>query len=225
MASYLTDQDRRRVSEAVVAAESHTAGEIVTVLADRSDGYSDVALAWAALVAFLALGLLAIAPGFYLGLIERVSGGWIQDWTPRELFAVAAGVAAAKFGGMVLLQLIPPLRFFLIPGPIKAKRVHDRALSVFRVGAEARTTGSTGILIYLSMRERRAEVLADAAIAAKVDVSVWTDALAALLAEVKRGDVAGGMCAAVERVGVVLSEHFPRQDDDVNELPDRLIEV
>jgi len=33
------------------------------------------------------------------------------------------------------------------------------------------------------------------------------------------------MCAAVERVGVVLSEHFPRHDDDVNELPDRLIEV
>ena len=68
-------------------------------------------------------------------------------------------------------------------------------------------------------------MLADAAISSKVDPAVWADALEALLVEVRRGDVAGGLCAAVERVGVVLAQHFPRQDDDVNELPDRLIEV
>jgi len=34
-----------------------------------------------------------------------------------------------------------------------------------------------------------------------------------------------GIIAAVERVGAVLAEHFPRAEDDVNELPDRLIEV
>ena len=223
--AYLTPADHQRVSEAVARAEAGTAGEVVTVLADSSDGYSDVALAWAAAVALIGLAGLAIAPDFYLGLIERLAGGWVHDWTPRELFTVAAVIATVKFAGMMLLQFIPALRFFLVPSPIKAKRVHERALRAFRVGAEQRTTGRTGVLIYLSMREHRAEVLADAAVATKVEPEIWADALEALLARVRNGDVAGGMCAAIERVGAVLGEHFPRRADDANELPDRLIEV
>ena len=221
----LNEADHRLVSDAVGRAESGTAGEIVTVLTDRSDGYTDVALAWAALIAFVGLSALAIAPDFYIGLFERLSGGWVHDWTTRELFTLAAFVAAAKFAGMMLLQLVPALRFLLIPGPIKAKRVHDRALRAFRIGAEQRTTGRTGVLIYLSMREHRAEVLADSSIAEKVDAEVWAQALEALLGHVRKGEIAAGMSAAVERVGVVLAEHFPRLADDVNELPDRLIEV
>lgn len=221
----LSEADHQRVSEAVARAESGTAGEIVTVLADRSDGYSEVALAWAALVALIALAALALAPDFYLGLVDTLLGNWMHAWTAREVFTLAVVVAALKFGGMVLLQLIPALRFFLVPGPIKTKRVHDRALHAFRIGAEQRTTARTGVLIYLSMREHRAEVLVDAAIASKVDPEVWAEALAALLAEVRRGDVAGGLCAAVDQVGGVVALHFPRQDSDLNELPDRLIEV
>ncbi|VWX52178.1 TPM domain-containing protein [Novosphingobium sp. 9U] len=224
-ASYLSEADHQRISQAVARAEGGTAGEVVTVLADRSDGYSDVALAWAALIALISLVALAIAPGFYMGVAEWFLGGWVHEWTPRELFTLAAIVATLKFAGMVLLLMIPALRFFLIPGPIKAKRVHERALRAFRVGAEQRTSGRTGILIYLSMREHRAEVLADAAIASKVDAEVWADALEALLAQVRRGEIAGGLCAAVEKVGAVLAVHLPRLPDDVNELPDRLIEV
>ena len=223
--SYLTEDGRLRISQAVAQAEGSTAGEIVTVLADRSDGYSDVALAWAALIALLVLTALAAAPDSALEFAERLRGGWVHDWTPRELFTLAGVVSASAFGAMVLLQLFPALRFLLVPGPIKTKRVHDRALQAFRMGAEQRTTGRTGILIYLSMREHRAEVLADAAIASQVEPEIWADALAAMLVHVRRGDVASGMCAAVEKVGAVLAVHVPRQDDDVNELPDRLIEV
>lgn len=221
----LDDADHLRVTQAVARAERGTSGEIVTVLAESSDGYSDVALAWASLVSLLSLAALAIASDFYLGVADRLLGHWMHAWTARELFTLAALVAALKFGGMVLLQLIPAVRFGLVPSPIKAKRVHQRALQAFRLGAERRTSGRTGVLIYLSMREHRAEVLADAAIASQVDADVWADALAALLNDVRRGDVASGLCAAVEKVGVVLSAHLPHQPGDRNELPDRLIEV
>lgn len=60
------------------------------------------------------------------------------------------------------------------------------------------------------MRERRAEVLAEVGIASKVADDVWADALNALLAELRRGDVAAGMCAAVDQVGSVLVIHVPR---------------
>lgn len=222
---YLNDEDHRRVSAAVSKAESGTAGEIVTILAERSDGYFDVALVWAAITALVALCAMAIAPDFYLHIYEWIAGGWIIEWTPRDLFFLAAMVAALKFGGMLLLQLWVPLRFFLIPGRVKTARVHARAIRAFRIGAESRTHGRTGILIYLSMREHRAEILADATIAAKVPAEVWGDAMAAMLGELKQGHIANGMIAAIEQVGVILAENFPRAEDDQNELPDRLIEV
>jgi putative membrane protein len=221
----LSTDDHRRVSEAVAAAEAHSAGEIVTIIADRSDSYGDVALAWSALAALLAVLALAAAPEFYLGLYERLVGGWVHQWSPRELLTLAAAAATLKFGAVWLAQLWPPLRFLLILPSVKDARVRARAVACFKVGAERRTHGRTGILIYLSMREHRAEIVADAAIAGKVEPEVWGEAMAAMIAEIRAGRIADGMCAAVMRVGAVLAEHFPRAGDDQNELPDRLIEV
>ncbi len=103
-----------------------------------------------------------------------------------------------------------PIRFALIPGPVKTARVHARAIAHFKVGAERRTHGRTGIMIYLSMREHRAEIVADEPIAEKVAAEVWGDAMADMLVEIKQGHIAEGMAAGVRDVGVVLSEHFPR---------------
>jgi len=223
--SHLTADDRKRVSDAVSAAESRTAGEIVTILADRSDGYSDVALAWATLCAFLEIAAFALTPQYHLDAYAPVRGDWTAEWTAGGMFTLVGTMAAIIYAVVFLIQQWQPLKFWLIPPPIKTARVHDRAVRAFRIGAERRTHGRTGILIYLSMRERRAEIVADEAIASKVDPEVWGDAMEAMLAELKRGKVADGMIAAVERVGKVLAEHFPVEDGDTNELPDRLIEV
>lgn len=222
---YLSEADHDRVTAAVGAAESHTSGEIVTIVAGRSDGYVDIALAWAAIVAFTALTVLSIFPDFYLGLADDLLGHWQHEWTPQKVLVLALGVATVKFVGMLLLQLWPPLKFFLIPSHIATLRTRARATAYFRTGAQGRTTGKTGVLIYLSLAEHHAEILADRAIAAKVGPEVWGEAMAAMLVELKAGRLADGMIAAVEQVGVVLAAHFPRAEDDINELPDRLIEV
>jgi len=224
-ASHLDEAGHRLVSDAVGAAEANTSGEIVTIVAERSDGYTDVALCWAVGAAFLAMVIYASIPEFYLAKIDWLLGNWQSDWTLREVLTIGLGIGVAKFIGVMLLQLIPAVKFLLVPGRIKTARTHARATNLFRVGTERRTTGRTGILIYLSMREHRAEILADRAIADKVDAEVWGDAMAAMLAEIRQGRVAEGMVAAVEEVGKVLAQHFPRADDDHNELPDRLIEI
>lgn len=221
----MTDADRARVSEAVSAVERRTAGEVVTIVTRQSDNYAEMALLWSIFVAFLALAALALFPDFYLGIYDRLTGSWMQEWQPREVFGVALLVASLKFAGMWLLQLWQPLRLFLVPGPIKHERVRARAITCFKVGAERRTHGRTGILIYISMAEHRAEIVADEAIAGKVDAMVWGEAMAAMLSHIREGRVADGMIAAVERVGIVLAEHFPIAEGDTNELPDRLIEV
>lgn len=221
----LSEEDRDRVGAAVAAAEMRSAGEIVTILTQQSDDYRDVALAWSALVAFIAMQALAIAPDFYFGLVDGLLGRWQATWTPREILELAATVAMLKFGGMWLLQQWQRLKFRLVPRRIRNARVRARAVTCFKVGAERRTHGHTGILIYLSMREHRAEIVADAAISSMVPPEVWGEAMAAMLGPIREGRIADGMIAAVGKVGDVLAQHFPRAENDTNELPDRLIEV
>lgn len=221
----MTDADHSRITQAVHAAEMGTAGEIVTIITARSDRYQDVALWWSALVAILALAALAAFPGFYTGLLARLSNGWMSDLSTGEAFELALIVAGLKFLGMRLILQWMPLRLWLTPRIVKARRVRGRAIRYFKVGAERRTVGRTGILIYLSTDEHIAEIVADEAIHARVPDERWGSAMAALVAAAREARLADGMVAAITDVGAILAEHFPRAADDKNELPDRLIEL
>ncbi|MXO76212.1 hypothetical protein GRI40_13420 [Altererythrobacter aerius] len=223
--AYLNEAQHARISAAVAAAEEHTAGEIVTVLADRSDGYSDIQLGWAIAAATTALAVLTLFPDFFLGIVDRVLGGWNHQWHPQAVLSLALAIVILKFLAVWAIQFWQPLRFALIPGPVKKARVREAAVRKFKVGAERRTHGRTGVLLYLSMREHRAEIVADEAIASKVPAEVWGGAMADMLSHIREGRIAEGLIAGASDVGHVLAEHFPRSDDDVNELPDRLIEV
>lgn len=222
---HLNEDAQNTVSAAVTAAEANTSGEIVTVLADRSDGYTDVALLWAVAIAFSAMAMITAFPDDFTGLVDRLLGNWSHVWTPGELLTLVTAVGLLKFLGMWAIQAWQPLKFLLIPGPVKQHRVNAAAVRLFKVGADRRTHGRTGVLLYLSMREHRAEIVADEAIAGKVGPEVWGKAMADMLAEIRHGRIAEGLAAGVGDVGAVLAEHFPRAEDDQNELPDRLIEV
>jgi putative membrane protein len=130
-----------------------------------------------------------------------------------------------KFTAVLLILKWMPLRLALTPGATKHRRVRRRAVAVFKAAAERRTVGRTGVLIYLSMAERRAEIVADEAILKLTDDQTWGEAMAALLEQVRKGRPGDGICAAIGQVGVVLAEHFPRFEDDRNEIPDKLIEL
>ena len=221
----LTDPDRAAIAVAIATAEAHADGEVVPVIAREADGYGDVALAWSAVVAGLALIAISVAPGFYLGFADRVLGLWAHHWATREILEFALFVATVKFVGMWLILLWRPLRLWLTPGPVKARRVRARAMLAFTLAAKGRTRGATGVVIYLSLAERRAEIVADDAIASRVDASVWGDAMHAMLAEIRTGRIGAGMVSGINHAGAVLAEHFPRQDKGANELPDAVIEL
>src|SRR6185369_2620085 len=125
--------------------------------------------------------------------------------------------AALKLTVWLLILKWMPLRLALTPPATKHRRVRRRAISIFKAAAEQRTTGRTGLLIYLSMAERRAEIVADEAILKVTDDHTWGEAMTALIENVREGRAADGIVAAIERVGAVLSEHFPRSTADVNE--------
>jgi len=225
MVRRLSEADHDKVSSAIAAAEANTNGEIVAVATPISDPYHDVALHWAVAAMILVLAWTAWRPDWLTWWYDTLTGGWHAEPTLGELLTFLMILAVLKFTAVLLILKWMPLRLALTPGPTKHRRVRRRAVAVFKAAAERRTVGRTGVLIYLSMAERRAEIVADDAILKVTDETTWGDAMAALLADVKAGRTGDGMVAAIERVGEVLAEHFPRTDGDINEIPDKLIEL
>jgi putative membrane protein len=221
----LSEADHAKVSAAIAAAESASDGEIVAVATDLSDPYHDVALHWAVLVLIAVLAWAAACPSCLQWWMDVLLGGWRPEPSLRELLTFLMVLAVLKFTAVLLILKYMPLRLALTPGATKQRRVRRRAVTVFKAAAERRTVGRTGILIYLSMGERRAEIVADEAILKVTDASTWGEAMLALLTEVRAGRPAEGMVAAIGQVGEVLKQHFPRSATDTNEIPDKLIEL
>ena len=221
----LTPADRDLVTAAVTQAEASTSGEIVTIVARRSDSYHDVGLSWAAAAMFVVLALAAAFPAHLRALLSTLLLDWEHELADWKLLMGLLGLLILKFLLVRYLLDIMPLRMLVTPRVTKARRVRRRAILLFRTAAEARTRGRTGVLLYLSLDEHRAELVADSAINARVAPEVWGDAMAALIAGIRDGRPGDGMAQAVTQIGAVLALHFPREADDVNELPDRLIEL
>jgi putative membrane protein len=197
--------DTARIVQAIRQAETKTAGEIYCVIARHSSDYRLVPLAWAALIALvLPLPLIYLTP-----------------WTAAVIYLIQlAGFAVAS---IALSQ--PAIRFHLVPRRAKHDRAHAEAVRVFLAQGLHLTEHRTGVMIFASEAERYAVVLADGGINAKVMPDVWGNAVAALIAGIKRGQPADGFVAAIEQCGAVLAEHFPIGSGKKNELADRLLQI
>jgi len=224
MVMKLTEADHDKVSAAIAAAEAKSDGEIVAVATPISDSYHDVALHWAVAALIMVLAWAAWRPDWlrwWYGVVA--GGGWGTEPTLGELLTFLMILAVLKFTVVLLILKWLPLRLALTPGATKHRRVRRRAIALFKAAAERRTIGRTGVLIYLSIAERRAEIVADEAITRVTEPDTWGEAMTVLLVEVKQGRAGEGICAAIEQVGAVLAEHFPRSATDANEIPDKLI--
>lgn len=219
----LSQEERDLVTAAVAEAERSSDGEIVTIIAARSDAYHDVALHYAVLAMLLVPAALAFVPQAWIDWAAGLVLGWNPELTREIVMLYLFAKLAAAFLIVRLILAWQPLRLALTPGITKSRRVHRRAVELFRAGCELKTRGRTGVLLYLSLAERRAEIVADQAIADQVAPDVWGEAMAALIDEVKAGRPGAGMAEAVAKIGAVLAGILPPTLDNPNELPDRLI--
>ena len=201
--SLFSPEEEERISAAITAAERKTSGEIVAVVTDHSDSYLYVPFMWAALAALLVPWPL-------------IHFTWI---TVQWIFLIQLAVFC------VLLALIWPrhVRTALVPRAIRARHAHRRATEQFIAQNLHTTEGRTGVLIFVSVAERHAEILADKGIDDRVSDGTWQDIVDELTAEISEGRAANGFIRAVERAGKHLSQHFPPGTANPNELPDHLI--
>jgi putative membrane protein len=196
-------EDQKRISDTIASVEDKTAGEVVAVVAPESGSYYYAPYLWASGIA-----LLVPWPFIYLT--------W---WPVQWIFAIQLMVFAA------LLALLYPkaIRLSLVPSQVKRQRAHRRAVEQFLTQNMTATAERTGVLIFVSVAERYAEVIPDTGIAQKVPAATWQDVVDALTADIGAGQPAEGFVKAIQAVGRHLSEHFPPDSKPANELPNHLI--
>ena len=200
---FFTADEERRIADAINTAERSTSGEIVAVIAAESDSYIYAPFLWAAIIA-----LLVPWPFIYFT--------W---WPVQWIFALQL------LAFVVLLAIMLPrsIRLRLVPKSVKQLRAHRRAVEQFLVQNLYTTSGRTGVLIFVSVAERYAEVLADVGIDAKVPPGTWQGIVDDLTGKIAIGQAADGFVAAVTTAGQLLGTHFPPGEVDLNELPNHLI--
>src|SRR5262249_54288199 len=198
----VSEQDRARIATAIRTAEAKTSGEIVCVLARTSTDAAALPVLLAALVA-LALPWLLVA----------------LTHMPVERILV---LQVAVFVVLAVVLCLPRVRVALVPRAARRHVAHRAALEQFTMRGIARKKGRTGILIFVSLAERYARIIADEGIAGRVAQSEWQNAVDALVAHMRDGRIADGFIAAVESCGKVLAAHFPRTEKSRDELPDRI---
>jgi len=197
----LTHADHEAVTAAIHAAERRTSGQIVCVLAHASSDYAYAPILWASALALLApWPLITFTP-------------WSVQWI--YLIQLAVFIVAG------LVFSLTPLRLALVPRAVRRARAHRAALEQFVVRRVAHTRNRTGVLIFVSLAERYARIIADEAIAQKVPNAEWQAVIDALTGHMRDGHIAQGFVAAIERCGAVLAAHAP-PDGSPGELPDRL---
>jgi putative membrane protein len=196
-------KDRARIAAAIAAVEARTTGEIVCVLADRSSDTGALPILLAALAALA-------TPWALVAL------------TPLPVLTILAWQLVV-FVALALVLCLPRVRVALIPRRARRAMAFRVATEQFLTRAVSRTRDGSGILIFVSLAEHYARIIADDGIAARVPQAHWQAAVDALTAHTREGRVADGFIAAIDLCGGVLAEHFPQTGaDDPNELPDRI---
>ncbi len=214
-----TEENQRRITEAVEKAESRTSAELIPVVATASGRYDraeDIVGLW------VGLGALAVT---WL-LVQGVEAGpWGEPRPTLGLPSVVGLVLGGWVVGVVLAHLLPGLRRLFIPRGEEEAEVARAARQAFFDRRVHHTEGSTGLLLYVSLFEQRAVLLADAQVLEKLGQEKLDALCAGLVAELKKGAYVDGLCGTLESAGVALGEVLPRRAEDRNELPNTLAVV
>ena len=195
--------DRARIRQAIASAEAQTAGEIFAVVTEECEDYRFIPILWAVLAAFI-----VPLPLIYLTQVPA-SLIWLTQ--------------VATFVAFAIVLSLPQVKFLVVPRHVKREAARALAMQQFLAHGLHLTEARTGVLIFVALAERRAEIIADSGIAAKVDPAVWQGAMDRLVVEVKAGRFGEGLAAAIAVVGQTLERHFPHRPGDRNELSDDLV--
>lgn len=193
------------VRQAIEAAEAVTSGEIAVIVTPESDRYRE-----AELLGGILLGcLLSLITGFTLNHLT------VWFFIPVLLLC--------SFPCTLLFRRFPRLKLPLIRRARLDHAVRERCLFAFYQKGLHRTSNETGVLIFISALERKVWIIGDRGINEKISSDVWQDFAHELSSGIRDRQACTSLCGIIQRCGKLLGEHFPRKQDDRNELTDNVI--
>lgn len=208
---FLSETDKENIRAAVKIAEGKSAGEIVPLVVSASYTYPMADVTGA--------GVLAILPSV---LLTPPVGGFF--WIGAQNMWVFMGLFAGFFWlfHVIVMRVSWLKRIFISKKEIE-EEVKEAAVTRFFKEGLYRTRNETGVLLYISVLEQKVWVLADRGINARVPKSAWDGIVADLISGIKGKKQGTAICAAVNEIGNVLMAHFPKKQDDINELTDMIL--
>jgi len=217
--SEISEADLLRVQQAVATAESQTAAEIVPVVAASSGRYDR-----AEDIVGLAVALLWMTVAWVLWPVAIPEpGSWGGTWPGWQLVVMLAAAIAGFAFGAGLAAHWNLLRRIATAREEMEEDVLERACLLFHTLRLRKTRGQNGLLLYISLYEHRAVVLADEAILA-VLTQAGVDEICHLLTEqMGKASLADALESTILEAGRRLAGLIPKPADDTNELPDKVI--
>jgi putative membrane protein len=203
--NFLSETERRQVEGRIAGAEERTSGEIVVMIAPSSYHYPYAGL--------LGSSLLSILVSVAVSMLLEKESMW---------FFLSAFVLTFMLMHEIFRRILFLKRPFISSRDI-AVEVEEAAVMAFYRSGVNRTAEHTGILLYISLYERRVRVIADQGINERVDQSVWQEIAGIVSGGFRDKQHARSLGTAVDRCGDILAEHFPRKAGDINELSNTVI--
>lgn len=216
-----SEADRRRVAEAIQHAESKTSAEIMPVIAGSSGRYDrpeDIVGLWLAIIALIAVWFLYPSS-------RPEPGSWESSEPIVELVCLVAAVVVGFIVGAVVATRIGWLRRLFTPRKQMQEEVFGRAHQVFCDKRVYRTAGASGVLLYVSLYERMAAIVADQHVIDALGQVEIEKACADFTRRLRERSPIDALCETAISLGQRLSAPLPRAQDDVNELSDALVVI
>jgi putative membrane protein len=209
--NFFSTEEQKRICDTVHSAELKTSGELVPMIVSESHSYPVAPVRGAALVALIA-SLLYTAP---LGEMF-----WLDSsnlWVFLSLFAPVFCIAHFIINRSCRLK-----RWFLFSEEMDAE-VQNTAVTSFFTERLYKTRDENGILIFISLLEHRAWVIADKGINERIPKEKWQEAVSIITTGIQEKNQCEALCHAIEMIGDILEHEFPVKEDDTNELSDLII--
>lgn len=79
-----------------------------------------------------------------------------------------------------------------------------------------------GVIIYISIEDKKIAIFGDKGINEKVEAGFWDSTLQKIISYFSNGEIVNGIVSGLQEASIKLKEHFPKSDNDKNELPDEI---
>lgn len=195
------DAAREALTNCVREIEKTSDAELVLIVRARSGSYRHADYLLGSVLAFAGLNFLLFSPVSF------------------QVYWVAIDVALLFALGTLLSSRSKTIRYLLTNKRHRNEAVRTGAAAMFYEAGIANTEAEMGVLVYLSLLERRLELIADRGVLKGVPALDWNRILFELHQAGKKPEPET-LLKGLRDLGELLAQHLPATGENPNELPD-----